>query len=207
MGASNGVCFLKSLLIAFMGRLFNMSDLMGVKGKRKVLDKVGIGRVLTRISHEIVERNKGVEGVVLVGIRTGGMYLAQRLKKEIEEIERVEIPLGVVDITLYRDDLSRQAAPRLRKTTIPFSLDDKRVVLVDDVFYTGRSVRAAMDALMDFGRPECIQLAVLIDRGHQELPIRPDYVGKNVSTSRQESVEVMLQEKGEEDQVIVIKDH
>ncbi len=184
-----------------------MENFMGVKSKRKVLDKVGIGRILTRVSHEIVERNKGVEGVVLVGIRTGGMYLAQRLKQKIEEIEGIEIPLGVVDITLYRDDLSRKAAPRLRKTTIPFSLDDKKVILVDDVFYTGRSIRAAMDALMDFGRPQCIQLAVLIDRGHQELPIRPDYVGKNVSTSHQESVEVMLQEKGEKDQVIVIENN
>ncbi|UCD84408.1 MAG: bifunctional pyr operon transcriptional regulator/uracil phosphoribosyltransferase PyrR [Deltaproteobacteria bacterium] len=172
--------------------------------KKKILDRLGIGRILTRISHEIVERNKGVEKVVLVGIRTGGMYLAQRLQKMIKDIEGTEIPLGVVDITLYRDDLSRKAVPRLRETTMPFSLDDKRVILVDDVFYTGRSTRAAMDALMDFGRPECIQLAVLVDRGHQELPIRPDYVGMNVSTSYQESVEVMLEEKGDEDQVVVI---
>jgi len=155
-----------------------------------ILDKAGIRRALTRISHEILERNKGTSDLALVGIRTGGDFLARQLGAIINRIEEVTIPLGVIDITLYRDDLSHRAVRPLEKTTLPFSLDDRQVVLVDDVLFTGRTIRAAMDALMDHGRPRNIQLAVLIDRGHRELPIRPDYVGRNVPTSREEGVVV-----------------
>ena len=155
-----------------------------------ILDKAGIRRALTRISHEILERNKGTADLALVGIRTGGDFLAQQLADIISKIEEVPIPVGVIDITLYRDDLSSRGVRPVEKTTLPFSLDDRQVVLVDDVLYTGRTIRAAMDALMDHGRPRTIQLAVLIDRGHRELPIRPDYVGRNVPTSREEGVVV-----------------
>jgi pyrimidine operon attenuation protein/uracil phosphoribosyltransferase len=160
------------------------------KTERVILDKAGINRALIRIAHEILERNKGTSNLVLVGIRTGGDYLAAQLRSRIGEIEREELPLGTVDITMYRDDLSSRGSLPLGKTEIPFPLDDRRVILVDDVLYTGRTIRAAMDALIDFGRPRNIQLAVLIDRGHRELPIRPDYVGRNVPTSREEQVHV-----------------
>jgi pyrimidine operon attenuation protein/uracil phosphoribosyltransferase len=160
------------------------------KTERVILDKAGINRALIRITHEILERNKGTSNLVLVGIRTGGDYLAAQLRNRIGEIEREELPLGAVDITMYRDDLSSRGSLPLGKTEIPFPLDDRKVILVDDVLYTGRTIRAAMDALIDFGRPRNIQLAVLIDRGHRELPIRPDYVGRNVPTSREEQVHV-----------------
>lgn len=155
-----------------------------------LLDQSGINRALTRIAHEILERNKGVEEVALVGIRTGGDHLAALLQKRIAEIEKVDVPLGAVDITMYRDDLAARGSLPVGKTDIPFALDGKRVILVDDVLYTGRTIRAAMDALIDLGRPRSIQLAVLIDRGHRELPIRADYVGRNVPTAQEEDVKV-----------------
>ncbi len=155
-----------------------------------LLDQPGINRALTRIAHEILERNKGVEALALVGIRSGGDHLAALLQKRINEIEKVDVPLGAVDITMYRDDLAARGSLPVGKTDIPFALDGKRIVLVDDVLYTGRTIRAAMDALIDLGRPRSIQLAVLIDRGHRELPIRADYVGRNVPTAQEEDVKV-----------------
>jgi pyrimidine operon attenuation protein / uracil phosphoribosyltransferase len=153
-----------------------------------ILDQTGIQRALTRITHEILERNKGTENLVLVGIRSGGDHLASHLARRIFEIEGESVPLGTIDITMYRDDLGVRGSLPVGKTDIPFPLDDKRIVLVDDVLYTGRTIRAAMDALIDLGRPRNIQLAVLIDRGHRELPIRPDFIGRNVPTSRDEKI-------------------
>lgn len=174
------------------------------KSAKIVMDKDGIDRCLTRIAYEILEKNKGIEDLVLVGIRTGGVYLAERLQKKISAIEEGKIPLGILDITLYRDDISTSnKKPRLGKTKIPFSLDDKKVVLIDDVLFTGRTIRAAMDALIDFGRPKMIQLAVLIDRGHRELPIRADFVGKNLPSSFWEAVSVNLVEKNGIDEVVI----
>jgi Pyrimidine operon attenuation protein/uracil phosphoribosyltransferase len=174
------------------------------KNIKVVMDKEGIDRCLTRIAYEILEKNKGMGNLVLVGIRTGGVYLAERFQKKISGIEGGKIPLGILDITLYRDDISTtRKKPRLGKTNIPFSLDDKKVVLVDDVLFTGRTIRAAMDALIDFGRPQIIQLAVLIDRGHRELPIRADFVGKNLPSSLWEAVSVNLVEKNGMDEVII----
>lgn len=181
---------------------------MEIKDKRRILDKDGIERALTRIAHEILEKNEGVNDLVIIGIRSGGVVLGRRLCEKIYEIEGVKINMGIIDITLYRDDLNRTAdQPTVRATNIPFSIDDKKVILIDDVLYTGRTIRAAMDAIMDFGRPKIIQLAVLIDRGHRELPVRADYIGKNLPTSRNESVklvfdgdnisEVIIQEKYE----------
>jgi pyrimidine operon attenuation protein/uracil phosphoribosyltransferase len=168
------------------------------------MDSVEIQRALTRIAHEIVERNKGAENLVLVGIRTGGVYLARRLSQKIFEVEKEKVPLGELDVTLYRDDLNRRSAhPAIKRTHIPVDINNRKVVLVDDVLFTGRTIRAAMDGLMDFGRPRLIQLAVLIDRGHRELPIRPDYIGKNLPTSVDEKVEVLLEEKAGEDRVVL----
>ena len=173
-----------------------------------VMDSEGIDRCLTRIAYEILEKNKGMDGLVIVGIRTGGIYLAQRLQKKISAIERREIPMGILDITLYRDDIAKATQkPSPGKTQIPFDLTDKKVVLVDDVLFTGRTIRAAMDALIDFGRPKMIQLAVLIDRGHRELPIRADYVGKNLPSSLWEAVSVNLMEKNGKDEVTIEEDH
>ena len=173
-------------------------------GIRVVMDKDGIDRCLTRIAYEILEKNKGMDNLVLVGIRTGGIYLAERLKNKLSAIEEKDIPMGILDITLYRDDISTSSKkPRLGKTKIPFDLDDKKVVFVDDVLFTGRTIRAAMDALIDFGRPKMIQLAVLIDRGHRELPIRADYVGKNLPSSLWEAVSVNLMEKNGQDEVVI----
>lgn len=161
---------------------------------KTILDSKGIDRAISRLTHEILEKNKGADELVLVGICSGGIPLSREIQRKIRVIEGAEVPAGFVDITLYRDDLSRAGyQPRLKRTEIPFSIDDKRVILVDDVLYTGRTIRAAMDALIDFGRPRNIQLAVLIDRGHRELPIRADYVGRNVPTSRNETVEVAVQ--------------
>ena len=172
--------------------------------KKIVMDAEGIDRSLTRIAYEILEKNKGMEELVLVGIRTGGIYLAERLQSKISGTEGKVVPVGILDITLYRDDLSTShRKPRLGKTDIPFSLDGKKVVLVDDVLFTGRTIRAAMDALIDFGRPRLIQLAVLIDRGHRELPIRADFVGKNLPSSLWEAVSVHLTEKDGEDEVVI----
>lgn len=158
-----------------------------------ILDTAGVKRALTRIAHEILERNKGVDDLVLVGIRTGGVHLAREIAARLEEIEGATVQVGEVDITLYRDDFKGHV-PHLPvgKTDIPFSLEKKKVVLVDDVLFTGRTIRAAMDAIMDHGRPACIQLAVLVDRGHRELPIRADFVGRNVPTSLKEKIVVLF---------------
>lgn len=160
------------------------------KTETVILDKAGINRALTRISHEILENNKGSAELVLVGIRSGGDLLAAQLRKRLAEIEGESLPLGTIDVTMYRDDLSSRGSLPVGKTDLPFPLEGRRVILVDDVLYTGRTIRAAMDALMDIGRPRSIQLAVLVDRGHRELPIRPDYIGRNVPTSREEKIQV-----------------
>jgi pyrimidine operon attenuation protein/uracil phosphoribosyltransferase len=169
-----------------------------------VMDADRMGRTLTRIAHEILERNRGGEDLALVGIRTRGVPLAKRLAATIRSINHLEVPTGALDITLYRDDLMRHpigAQPLVRSTDIPFSIDDKRILLVDDVLYTGRTIRAALDALIEFGRPRAIQLVVLVDRGHRELPIKADYVGKNLPTSESQSVQVHLLEIDGRDEV------
>jgi pyrimidine operon attenuation protein/uracil phosphoribosyltransferase len=174
--------------------------------KAIVLDDQAIRRALTRIAHEIIERNKGIEGCVLVGIKTRGIYLAKRLAERIEQIEGTAVPVGELDITLYRDDLTTKTSdkePLVKGTDVPVDITNKKVVLVDDVLYTGRTVRAAMDALMDLGRPAQIQLAVLVDRGHRELPIRADFVGKNIPTSSSEMIVVELTEVDQLDQVSI----
>jgi len=169
------------------------------------MDAQEMARALSRISHEILERNKGTEGLVLVGIRTGGVFLARRLAARLQQIEKRDVPLGELDITLYRDDLSiRKDQPEIRKTTIPFNISDLKIVLVDDVLFTGRTIRAALDGLMDFGRPAEIQLAVLIDRGHRQLPIRANYVGKSIPTAREENVQVFFEELGQDDRVSIL---
>ena len=172
----------------------------------QVMDADRMNRALTRIAHEILERNRGTHELALVGIRTRGVPLARRIARSLSHINGDEVPTGSLDITLYRDDLMRHAVgpqPVLRRTEIPFSIDDRRILLVDDVLYTGRTIRAALDALIDFGRPRAIQLVVLVDRGHRELPIKADYVGKNVPTSRQESVQVKLRELDGVDEVLL----
>ncbi len=172
---------------------------------KELLNKKDMERILSRMAHEIIEKNKGTENLCLVGIQRGGVHLARRLAKKIKEIEGRKIAVGSLDIAFYRDDLSmRKEQPPVRKTDVPCEITDKKVVLVDDVLFTGRSIRAAMDALMDFGRPAQIQLAVLLDRGHRELPIRADYVGKNIPTSREENIEVQLEEDGREDGVFIV---
>jgi pyrimidine operon attenuation protein/uracil phosphoribosyltransferase len=173
---------------------------------KELLNKKDIDRALTRMAHEIIEKNKGIERVCLVGIQRGGVHLAKRLASKIKEIEKKEMPVGSLDIAFYRDDLSiRKGQALVRKTDVPFEVTDLRIILVDDVLFTGRSIRAALDALMDLGRPATIQLAVLIDRGHRELPIKADFVGKNIPTSMSENVEVQLEEDGLEDRVILEK--
>jgi pyrimidine operon attenuation protein/uracil phosphoribosyltransferase len=175
--------------------------------ERVVLDGDGVSRALARITHEILERNKGTAGLALIGIRSLGVEVAARLARKILEIEGVEVPTGIIDITLYRDDLSRAVQqPQVKGTDIRFAVDDREVVLVDDVLYTGRTVRAALDALMDFGRPRTVRLAVLVDRGHRELPIRADYVGKNLPTAVDESVRVRLQERDGRDEVVLVRE-
>lgn len=178
------------------------------KGREKtqILDEKGIQRTLTRIAHEIIEKNKGVENVALVGIRRRGVPLAERLANRIKEIEGTEVPVGTLDITLYRDDLTTLShQPQVHQTKVDFSIADKIIVLVDDVLFTGRTARAAMDALIDLGRPRAIQLMVLVDRGHRELPIRADYVGKNLPTSKKEVVQVRLKEIDNEDRVVIME--
>ena len=175
-----------------------------------IMDADRMSRTLTRIAHEIVERNRGIDNVALIGIRTRGVVIAKRLAQSLHQITSEPIPTGVLDITLYRDDLMRNAVgpqPLVRSTEIPFSIDDQKILLVDDVLYTGRTIRAALDALIDFGRPREIQLIVLVDRGHRELPIKADYVGKNVPTSLKESVHVRLTETDGTDEVSVDSDH
>jgi len=174
-----------------------------------VMDADRMSRSLTRIAHEIVERNRGIGELALVGIRERGVPLARRIAVELNRISNTDVPTGALDITLYRDDLMRQAVgpqPLVRSTDIPFDIDNRVILLVDDVLYTGRTIRAALDALIDFGRPRAIQLVVLIDRGHRELPIKADYVGKNVPTSRRESIQVRLQEVDGHDEVVIQSD-
>jgi pyrimidine operon attenuation protein/uracil phosphoribosyltransferase len=175
------------------------------KAETAILDKAGVDRAITRIAHEILEHNKGCRNLALVGIRTGGDHLARLLQTRIKEIEGVAVPLGAVDITMYRDDLAARGNLPIGKTDIPFPLDGRHIVLVDDVLYTGRTIRSAMDALMDFGRPSTIQLAVLIDRGHRELPIRADYVGRNVPTAREEQIAVVFNQEQNPVEVQLVK--
>ena len=172
----------------------------------QVMDGDRMSRALTRIAHEILERNRGLGELALVGIRTRGVPIARRLSRALKEINGDEVPTGALDITLYRDDLMRQPVgpqPVVRHTEIPFSIDDRKILLVDDVLYTGRTIRAALDALIDFGRPKGIQLVVLVDRGHRELPIKADYVGKNLPTSLKQSVQVRLQEIDGTDEIVI----
>jgi pyrimidine operon attenuation protein / uracil phosphoribosyltransferase len=174
--------------------------------KAVLIDERGIDRTVTRLTHEILERNKGTENLVIVGVKTRGEFLARRIAERIRSIENKTIPTGFIDITLYRDDLQLRQLdhPELKGTDIPFDITDKHVILVDDVLYTGRTTRAALDELVDLGRPASIQLAVLVDRGHRELPIKADYVGKNVPTSVGEEVKVLLSETDGKDEVILI---
>ncbi|ALC91054.1 transcriptional regulator [Bacillus sp. FJAT-18017] len=174
--------------------------------KAVVLDEQAIRRALTRIAHQIIEKNKGIEDCILVGIRTRGVYLAERLAEKIQQIEGKDIATGELDITLYRDDLTKKtedSEPLVKGSDIPAGVTDKKVIMIDDVLYTGRTVRAGMDAIMDLGRPAQIQLAVLVDRGHRELPIRADYVGKNIPTSSSERIVVELSELDGSDQVSI----
>lgn len=172
--------------------------------KAVLMDEEAISRALTRISHEIIEKNKGAEGLVLIGIQRRGVPLARAIAEKIEKAEGIKVPIGILDITLYRDDLSMLAdVPQINGTDIPFSINNVKTVLVDDVIFTGRTVRAAIDAIMDAGRPKNIQLAVLVDRGHRELPIRPDYVGKNVPTALNEVIQVQVREIDGEQAVLL----
>src|SRR3989338_7312107 len=172
----------------------------------KIMDKEGVQRALMRIAHEILEKNRGSRDLCLVGIRTRGAVLAVRINACIQQIEGKSLPFGVLDITLYRDDLTTiDAQPVVRETRIPFDITGKRVILVDDVLFTGRTIRSALDALIDFGRPANIQLAVLIDRGHREIPIRADYVGKNIPTSVDQNVQVILEESDKQDDQVIIQ--
>lgn len=172
--------------------------------KALILDRSGIERALTRIAHEILEKNKGAKELGLIGIQRGGVHLAKRLAARIASIEGVQVPVGILDITMYRDDLNtRKSQPVPQATDIAFDIQNKVIVLVDDVLFTGRTIRAAMNSIMDYGRPKRIQLAVLVDRGHRELPVRADFVGKNLPTSSVELVEVMLSEDGSEEKVVI----
>jgi pyrimidine operon attenuation protein/uracil phosphoribosyltransferase len=177
---------------------------MKLTDKTVLMDAQAVNRALIRVAHEIIEKNKGSADIVLVGIRTRGVPLAKRLGGEIEKIEGVQLPVGILDITLYRDDLSSLGyQPVVHETQIPFDINNKKIILVDDVIFTGRTVRAAMGAIMDIGRPRSIQLAVLVDRGHRELPIRADYVGKNVPTSRKEIISVQLMSTDSAERVVL----
>ena len=177
------------------------------KMTKELLNKKDIERVISRMAHEIIEKNKGTEDLCLIGIQRGGVHIAKRLSARIRDIENVDIAVGSLDISLYRDDLGmRRDQPVVRKTDIPCDITGRKIVLVDDVLFTGRSIRAALDALMDFGRPAVLQLAVLIDRGHRELPIRADYVGKNIPTSMAEKIEVQLAEESAEDRVVIVEE-
>ncbi|MDN6627071.1 MAG: bifunctional pyr operon transcriptional regulator/uracil phosphoribosyltransferase PyrR [Pisciglobus halotolerans] len=173
----------------------------------KVVDAAAMKRALTRISYEIVERHKGINGIVLIGIKTRGIYLARRIADRLKEIEGIDIPVGELDITLYRDDVQNPLyeEPKFKGADIPVSIEGKQVILIDDVLFTGRTVRAALDALMDVGRPSNISLGVLVDRGHRELPIRVDYVGKNIPTSIDEQIKVAVLEVDEDDHVVIQK--
>lgn len=173
---------------------------------RILLEKKDMERAIVRMTHEIIERNKGVENLIIIGMHRGGVYIANRIAAMLRELEKTEVSVGSLDIALYRDDIDiRKDQPMVRKTDVPFEINGKIIVLVDDVLYTGRSIRAALDALMDMGRPSMIQLAVLIDRGHRELPIRADYVGKNIPTSPGEKIVVEFTEEGGEDMVKLVR--
>ena len=175
------------------------------KLKAQIIDEAGFERTITRLAHEILEKNKGAESIVIVGIRTRGEFIARRIARKIEEVEGVTLKIGSLDITLYRDDLlGKLEQPQLKGTDILFDLNDRNVILIDDVLYTGRTIRAALDELIDLGRPKTIQLAVLVDRGHRQLPIRADYVGKNVPTSSSESIRVHVREVDGEDAVLLM---
>lgn len=179
---------------------------MTQKIKAKIIDQNGLRRTVTRLAYEIIERNKGTAELAIVGIRTRGAFLAQRIIKEIENIEGEKLELGILDITMYRDDFrQRLKQPQLQQTDIPFDIDEKNIVLVDDVLYTGRTTRAALEGIMAFGRPATIQLAILIDRGHRELPIKPDYVGKSIITSIGEEIQVKMKEVDGEDCVLLVE--
>ncbi|HAP3366566.1 bifunctional pyr operon transcriptional regulator/uracil phosphoribosyltransferase PyrR [Enterococcus faecalis] len=173
--------------------------------KKEVVDAVTMKRALIRISYEIIERNKGIQDIVLVGIKTRGIYIAQRLAERLKQLEDIDVPVGELDITLYRDDVKDMEEPELHSSDVPVSIEGKEVILVDDVLYTGRTIRAAMDAVMDLGRPRKISLAVLVDRGHRELPIRADYVGKNIPTSKTEEIIVEMEERDGADRIMISK--
>jgi len=176
---------------------------MGIRSK--VVDEQGLQRIITRISHEILERNKGSKNLILMGMRTRGEYLAKRIFSKLKEIENMELPLGVLDVTLYRDDFrTRLKQPEVSVSNITFDINEKDIILIDDVLYTGRTVRSALNALMDLGRPSSIQLFALVDRGHRELPIRADYVGKNIPTSMDEEIKVKMKEIDGEDAIYII---
>jgi len=177
---------------------------MTIREKARIMDREAIEKALIRIAHEILEKRSRVEDLAVVGIRTRGVYLAARLAGRIEKFTKSRVPVGILDITLYRDDLTEVAEqPRLGETEIEFDISDKNIILVDDVLYTGRTIRSALDEIVDFGRPRSIQLAVLVDRGHRELPIRADYVGKNVPTAQNEVIEVRLEERDGKDEVVI----
>jgi pyrimidine operon attenuation protein/uracil phosphoribosyltransferase len=179
---------------------------MAYRTKAVVMDATAVDRALTRIAHEVLEGNKGAEGLALAGIVTRGAVLAKRLAARIREIEGTDVPVGTIDISFYRDDVATRLNPEVHRTDVPFDPDGRCVVLVDDVLFTGRTIRAAMDAVMDYGRPSTVRLAVLVDRGHRELPIRADYVGKNVPTSGRERVQVRLTETDGDDAVVILED-
>jgi pyrimidine operon attenuation protein/uracil phosphoribosyltransferase len=177
-----------------------------MKTRAKIADRDGLDRILTRIAHEILEKNKGSENLILIGMRTRGEFLAKRIQQKIKAIDKAELPLGNLDVTLYRDDFrTRIKQPEVSVSDITFDLNEKDVILIDDVLYTGRTVRSALNALMDLGRPASIQLFILVDRGHRELPIRADYVGKNIPTSQNEEIKVRLSEVDDEDAIYVVE--
>lgn len=176
---------------------------MAFKERATILTDDDMNRALTRIAHEILEKNKGASGLALIGVRKRGVHIAQRIREKISDIEGTELPLGTLDITFYRDDVDMQIKSPEYQSEIPFDMTGKQIILIDDVLYTGRTTRAAMDAIMDYGRPSSIQLAVMIDRGHRELPIRADYVGKNIPTAGKEEVRVKLVEEDGKDEVVV----
>ena len=174
--------------------------------KAKIIDEDGLSRIITRMAHEILEKNKGSQNLVLMGMKTRGEFLARRIFERIKEIEKIELPLGVLDVTLYRDDFrTRLKQPKVSVSNITFDINDKDVIIIDDVLYTGRTVRSALNALMDFGRPRSMQLCVLVDRGHRELPIRADYIGKNIPTSNQEEIKVKMKEIDGEDAIYLME--
>ncbi len=177
-----------------------------MKIKSNIIDKEGFNRIITRMAHEILEKNKGSKNLVLIGMRTRGEFLAKRIREKIKEIDGVELPFGVLDVTLYRDDFrTRLKQPQVSVSNITFDINEKDIILVDDVLYTGRTVRSALNALMDLGRPSSIQLCILIDRGHRELPIRADYVGKNIPTSLDEEIKVKMEEFDGEDAIYLVE--